>query len=162
MCDYECHKGLQFEDNGLWQMPLKNLASPNTFLAECICLECIQWGLGYIIYEYCFGFNELPIRAWNCVVRKLLEPKATVAIFSTQTHCKHSSLNSDTLKSEYIYQSHETNGTRYNTHSVLNSIHLYLSCFAYIHVISEKITLACKKLNNDSEQKNCIYTFPLF
>lgn len=111
-----------------------------------------------IEYEY-FGFNELPIRAWNCVVRKLLEPKAKAA-FSTQTY-KHSCLISDPLKSEYIYPSHETNGTRYNTHSVLNSIHLYLSCFAYIHVISEKITSACKKLNNDSEQKNCVYTFPL-
>lgn len=81
-----------------------------------------------------FSFNELPIGAWNCVVRKLLELKATAAVFSTQTHCKHSCLISDPFKSKYIYLSHETNAIHGTIH--IQYLILYVFICLVLHIFT--------------------------
>lgn len=82
--------------------------------------------------------------------------------FPTQTHCKHSRLKPHIQLKEWIHLpvSVDKCCTRYNTHSILYSVHLYFCLSLHIFMVfSEKITSACKKLNRESEHKNFLYTY---
>lgn len=82
--------------------------------------------------------------------------------FPTQTHCKHSHLKLHIQLEEWIHLPVLLDKccTRYNTHSILYSVHLYfVSVCIYSRYFSEKITSACKKLKKESEHKNFLYTY---
>lgn len=92
-----------------------------------------------------FGFNALPMG--SSVVNNVKS-----AIFPTQTLCKHSHLKLQIRLEERIHLpvllDKCQKGTRYNTHSILYSVHLYFCLGLHIFTLfSEKITSACKKLN---------------
>lgn len=108
-----------------------------------------------------FGLNVLPMGVVLSDCPGSTE-KSDQPSFPTQTHCKHSHLKLQIQLEEWIHLPVLLDKccTRYNTHSILYSVHLYFCLSLHIFMLFfEKITSACKKLNKESEHKNFLYTY---
>lgn len=123
-----------------------------------------KWTLHSKIYLKCGDFWFNCTAYGSSVVRLPWEhrEKWYQPSFPTQSHCKHSHLKLQIQLEEWIHLPVLLDKccTRYNTHSILYSVHLYFCLSLHIFMLfSEKITSACKKLNKESEHKNFVYTY---